>query len=153
MDAGQLIHRLNWFYSLELSQVDLYSAQSKQADGVYIPQVLERVAAIEQQHVDNIAAKIEELGGKPTVLGDVLAPITGKIAGTVTGSLGTIALLKTDIFLENEAMREYRDLILKVGDPDLLHLLRSNLIDEDLHTAWFADTVRELVVLEKTSEP
>jgi bacterioferritin len=41
------------------------------------------VAGIEQQHVDNIAAQIKRLGGTPTKIGDVLAPVAGQIAGKV----------------------------------------------------------------------
>ena len=42
-------------------------------------------------------------------------------------------------------MKDYKDLILHVGeDEDLFNLLWSNLIDEDLHTAWFSNKVKEL---------
>ena len=66
MEKEDLLSRLNWFYSLELNQVDLYTAQSKTFAGSYESLVFERTAVIEQQHVDNLAAKIRELGGKPT---------------------------------------------------------------------------------------
>ncbi|MCW3490703.1 ferritin-like domain-containing protein, partial [Dethiobacter alkaliphilus] len=69
MDSKELIHKLNWFYSLELNQVDLYMAQSNQIDDIYIRKALERASYVEQQHVDNIAEIIKELGSKPTVLG------------------------------------------------------------------------------------
>ena len=37
MNKKELIARLNWFYSLELQQVDLYTAQSKQMEDIYLP--------------------------------------------------------------------------------------------------------------------
>ena len=149
MDRGTLIRRLNWFYSLELQQVDLYTAQSRAMDDIYLSKTLERVAVIEQQHVDNIAEKIRELGGEPTLLGDIAAPLLGKFMGKVTGFIGPIMVLKTDIALEEKAMRDYKDLILKAGqDEELFSLLWANLIDEDLHTAWFANKVKELERLE-----
>jgi len=149
VDRGTLIRRLNWFYSLELQQVDLYTAQSRAMDDIYLSKTLERVAVIEQQHVDNIAEKIRELGGEPTLLGDIAAPLLGKFMGKVTGFIGPIMVLKTDIALEEKAMRDYKDLILKAGqDEELFSLLWANLIDEDLHTAWFANKVKELERLE-----
>lgn len=145
MTTGEIIARLNWFYSLELNQVDLYTAQSKRQEDIYLQRVLERVAGIEQQHVDNIAAQIKSLGGTPTRLGDVLAPLAGQIAGKITASLGAITVLKADIKLEEKAMQDYKDFILKAGaDQDIFNLLWNNLIDEDLHTAWFTRKVQEL---------
>lgn len=145
LNRQQLIDKLNWFYSLELSQVDLYTAQSRRTEDTYISKVLERVAVIEQQHVDNIADKIKELGGKPTFLGELLAPVTGKILGKAVSLAGTVAALKADISLEERAMRDYKEFILQAGgDADLLNLLWANLVDEDLHTAWFTGKVREL---------
>jgi bacterioferritin len=144
LDLQQVISRLNWFYSLEMNQVELYTMQSKQVDDIYIKHVLERVAEIEQGHVENIGEKIRELGGKPTHVGELLAPLTGKIAGFLTSWPGTLTVLKADINLEEKAMKDYRDFIIKVGDKDLFKLLWGNLVDEDLHTAWFANKVKEL---------
>jgi bacterioferritin len=145
VDTKQLLTTLNRMYSLELNQVDLYSAQSKQVPDIYLRQTLKRVAEVEQGHVENISQKIIELGGKPTALGEAIAPVTGKVAGFLTGKAGAIALLKANIDLEEKAMKDYKDFLLKVGgDESFFNLLFSNLIDEDLHTAWFVNKVKEL---------
>ncbi|WP_366923061.1 ferritin-like domain-containing protein [Metallumcola ferriviriculae] len=145
LSREEVITKLNWFYSLELNQVGLYNAQSKTIDDIYIKRTLERVASIEQQHVDNVADKIKELGGRPTSIGAVIAPFTGKTAGNITGWSGVINLLKANIKLEQKAMADYKDFILKAAsDQSLFDLLWSNLIDEDLHSAWFTNKVAEL---------
>lgn len=149
MDKEQLISKLNWFYSLELNQVDWYTAQSKAFQGTYIGQALGRVAYIEQQHVDNIAEKIKEMGGHPTSIGDVISPIIGSVAGKLISLSGLKNTLKANIMLEEKAMKDYKDLIkiLKSennDDEELLQILQSNHIDEDLHTAWFANRVHQL---------
>ena len=150
LDRQQVINRLNWFYSLEMNQVDLYTMQSKQVDDIYIKKVLERVAEIEYGHVENIRDKIRQLGGKPSHLGEALAPVTGKIAGFLSTWPGTMAVLKADIALEEKAMKDYRDFIIKAGnDQDLFTLLWGHLVDEDLHTAWFANKVKELAAWKK----
>lgn len=146
MKTRDLIGRLNWFYSLELQQVDLYTAQAhavKEHD--YLAKALGRVSAIEQQHVDNIAAEIRRLGEEPSRLGDIAGPLMGKTAGLLTGAFGPHIFLKANILLEKKAMKDYKDLIRKVpGDEKLLQTLWDNLMDEDLHTAWFANKLKQL---------
>lgn len=145
MDKSQLIHELNWFYTLELNQVELYTAQSKKVDDQYISKVLEKSAEIEEGHVYNIAAKIKELGGKPTALGNLLGPLTGKIGGNIIPLAGLINMLKANVMLEKKAMSDYKELISKVeNDKGLVELLWSNLIEEDLHTAWFNNKAQQL---------
>ena len=149
MDRAQLILKLNWFYSLELSQVDLYQAQSKTFKNSYYGLSFERIAYVEQQHADNLGAKIKELGGQPSELGDLISPIVGSVGGKLISLAGLGNTLKANILLETKAMQDYRDLIYTVKqmeqrDDELLKILESNFIDEDLHTAWFSVIVNRL---------
>lgn len=146
MNENEIITKLNWFYSLELNQVDLYTAQSKNMEDIYLAKTLARIAVIEQQHVDNIAAEIKRRGAEPTKLGDVISPILGKVAGSVSGLMGPKTVLKVGIDLEEKAMKDYKEFIVKAGDERLFNILWDNLIDEDLHTAWFANKLKELSV-------
>lgn len=142
MEIKTLLAKLNWFYSLELNQVDLYMAQSKALKGTYDSIVFERTAWIEQQHVDNIADMIKELGGRPTKLGGLISPLLGKTAGKLIARFGTEYTLKANILIENKAMKDYVDLINTVGDEygeELRRILQHNLVDEDVHTAWFQE--------------
>ena len=142
MDKDKLISKLNWFYSLELNQVDLYNAQSKAFKGSYSGLVFERCALIEQEHVDNIGEKIEKLGGKPTTLGDIISPLLGKVAGELIAMTGLEDTLAINIMLEQKAMTDYNHLIKKLqqdqyGDNELIKILQHNFVDEHLHTEWF----------------
>lgn len=141
MDKGKLISRLNWFFNLELNQVDLYTSQSRFSRDPYVKIAFERIAYIEQQHVDNIADKIKELGGKPSKTGDMLAPMLGSVTGTVLSTAGLSNVLRVNILIEKKAMKDYKKLIHQLkknyGDIQLVRLLQHNLFDEDLHTAWF----------------
>lgn len=142
MNRKQLISKLNWFYSLELNQVDLYLAQSKAFKDSYESIVFERTAWVEQQHVDNIQDVIKELGGRPTRTGSLVSPLIGRFAGKAIASFGVAATLKANIMIENKAMKDYIDLINTVGDEfgeELERILKHNLVDEDVHTAWFRE--------------
>lgn len=69
----------------------------------------------------------------------------GRAAGALTGTLGPETLLKADITLEEKSMKDYKDLLLRAGDDSrVFAVLWDNLIDEDLHTAWFANKLKEL---------
>ncbi|WP_082789033.1 demethoxyubiquinone hydroxylase family protein [Desulfolucanica intricata] len=145
MQKDELIHTLNLFYNLELQQVDLYTAQSHVVDDLYLSKTLARIAYHEQQHVDIIAEEIKKLGGQPNVIVDYIAPLVGKAAGAFSSVLGIEKMLKINIFLEEKAMKDYKDLILKSGNNSrLFEILWNNLIDEDLHAAWLASKLREL---------
>ena len=142
MDQKDLLARLNWFFSLELNQVDLYLAQSKTFPDSYEAIVFERTSQIEQGHVENIAAKIKELGGEPTALGDVISPLLGTIAGKLISFAGVENTLRANILIEQKAMQDYTALINAIGDEyggELKEILQSNLVDEDVHTAWFSE--------------
>ncbi|MDQ7097097.1 ferritin-like domain-containing protein [Desulfosporosinus sp. PR] len=157
MDVKTLISKLNWFYSLELNQVDLYNAQSKAFKGRYSGIVLERCAFIEQNHVDNIGEKIKELGAKPTVLGDIISPILGKTAGELSAMTGLENTLAIDILIEQKAMKDYNDLLNKLyqenyGDEELLKILQHNFVDEHIHTEWFRTKIIALKQYEFTAK-
>ncbi|MDI6710529.1 MAG: hypothetical protein QMC81_09305 [Thermoanaerobacterales bacterium] len=50
--------------------------------------------------------------------------------------------LRAEITLEEKAMKDYKDLFVRVGNEHLFDTLWDNLIDEDLHTAWLANKLR-----------
>lgn len=145
MDTEAIIKKLNWFYSLEKNQVELYATQSQQVQDMYLRKMLDRASAIEYGHVENISRQIERFGGVPILLGDVIPPLLGKAAGHLTAAFGEVLMLKADMLLEQKAMSDYKDFIMRVGhDEELFDLLWANLIDEDLHTSWFASKVEEM---------
>lgn len=144
LDEKDKLKTMNWFYGLELNQVDLYISQSHQAKDVYLKRALQRIAAIEQQHADNIGEKIRRLGYNPSPVGDILGPIIGKAMGAAAGYAGAVAILKLDIAVEEKAMKDYKNFIMKSGqDEHLFDLLWNNLLDEDFHTAWLANKLKE----------
>lgn len=157
MDKEQLITRLNWFYSLELNQVDLYTSQSSSFNKRYSGLVFERIAYMEQQHVDNIAHTIKELGANPSPLGDVLSPMIGSIAGKLISLTGLEDVLKINIMIEQKAMKDYKQLIntLKQKEnkrSELIRLLEYNFIDENLHTEWFKTKLSQIQNTESSLE-
>lgn len=105
------------------------------------------MAEIEQGHADSISSKIQELGGTPTLLGEVISPIIGTSLGTILSMTGLDMALRINIKLEEKAMSDYSELINRVekdGDgpeSELCKLLKYNYVDEDLHAALFAKII------------
>ncbi|NLW59238.1 MAG: ferritin-like domain-containing protein [Firmicutes bacterium] len=151
MEREDLLLKLNWFYSLEESQVELYLAQSKKFKGTYESIVFERTALVEQQHADRLAAVIRALGGEPHRLGDVLSPLFGGFLGKTLAFTGLKKTLQGNIRIENKAMADYVALLKRVGaafGPELQTVLQHNLVDEDVHTAWFARRLADYELLD-----
>jgi len=156
MTLDEFFDKLSWFYTLETNQVSLYTEQGKAFKGTYAGKVFERIAQIEQGHVDNIRAIFTNAGRKPSMLpGDIVASVLGMTAGKLLSLTGLDMVLKANTMLEKKAMSDYARMIHDVraagihhlpqfkaiptagGVMSLTEILKNNYIDEDLHTAWF----------------
>ncbi|NLC42802.1 MAG: ferritin-like domain-containing protein [Clostridiales bacterium] len=146
MEREKLISRLNWFYALEVTQVDNYISQAKMIKDKYISKALVRFASIEQEHVDNIAEYIKGLGSEPTQSRDVISSYLGKLVGNITPTTGIINMLRINVAVEQKAKADYKKLIDEVKDKKLLDTLWANFIDEDLHTAWMIERIDYLTL-------
>lgn len=148
MDKQALIDKLNWFYSLELTQVEHYLIQSRYYKDEEAALALEHFSAVEQTHVDNISAQIRGLGAEPTKLGTMAAPALGLVGGNILAFSGMDKALKVNIKIEEMAVSDYQNLIdtLKKDtyNQELVKLLQFNLLDEQLHILWFKNKLKEL---------
>lgn len=141
MNNKKLLTKLNWFYTLEVNQVDLYLRQSASTEDVHMSMALQKFAKIEQGHVESIRQSIEMLGETPTLLGEVLGEITGTIAGTLTSITSLEQIFRFDIAIETKAIADYMKLIEETNDSKIRDILYSNMIDEELHTSWMKDAL------------
>ena len=148
MELKKLLAKLNWFYSLEVTQVDNYLAQSKAVDDPYIAAGLERIALLEQEHVNNLSEIIIGLGAKPGIISDILSPLFGTAMGKLLGTTDIASMLQTNIKIEAKAATDYYKLLreLESGDNDrgMLRTLQHNMVDEDFHSSWFAHVLEQL---------
>jgi bacterioferritin len=134
-----LVAKLNWFYSLEINQVDLYKTQSRETKDSHLAAALLKFAEIEQGHVENIRELLEHLGASPTVIGEVVGELTGKITGMLPSVVSWEKILQFNIAIETKAISDYNALMGQVDDPKIKNLLLRNQIDEELHTCWMKE--------------
>lgn len=149
MKRESLLAKLNWFYSLEINQVDLYKTQSRQAKDPHLAIALIKFAEIEQDHVENFRELIERLGASPTVIGEVAGELIGKFAGSLSAIVSWEKVIKFNIAIETKAISDYNALMSQVDDSKVKNLLLRNQIDEELHTCW----MREYLARKETREP
>ncbi|MFW6287587.1 MAG: demethoxyubiquinone hydroxylase family protein [bacterium] len=144
MKDNTLIKWLNWFYTLEIGQVDLYLTQAKKSEDDYIAHVLLKVAETEARHAELFSDILNRMGTKPYKIDSLISYITGHIPGLITPLTGTANLFLYNYTLETIAIREYKNLIRSIDvksdlHQDLVNILMSNLIEEDFHRIWFKD--------------
>ncbi len=144
MKPERLIRKLNWFYSLETQQYKMYGKQSANINDKYLSKVFNQLAEIELEHAYKIEEYIKTLGEEATVVGGVLATISGKTAGELTSIVEPRKMYKFDILLETKAISDYKKLIKQVETQELKDLLWTNAIEEDLHRGWFESRKIEL---------
>lgn len=141
----ELLKKLNWFYSLEKSQVDMYLRQSARTEDEHLANALHKFAQIEQGHVESISKLIEELGETPTIIGEVIGEITGTTAGRLSSLVTMDKVLKLNIALESKAISDYHELINGVDDDYIQKQLYNNMLDEELHKAWMKERLEKKV--------
>lgn len=154
MDDNILLKWLNWFYSLEIGQVDLYINQAKKCKDMYIAHALLNVAEIECKHAEMFNDIIVRLGSKPYKIDSLISYITGYLPGQLTPLTGTVNQFFYNYTIETIAIEDYKKLIKKVEPRSevhqyLLNILMSNMIDEDFHRIWFKDRRESLKKLKK----
>ncbi len=152
MNKNTLIKWLNWFYTLEIGQVDLYLSQAKKSEDDYIAHVLLKVAETEASHAELFSDILNRLGNKPYKIDSLLSYITGHIPGLITPLTGTVNLFLYNYTLESIAIADYKNLLKLVEaktdlEKDLIDILISNLIEEDFHRIWFKDRRESLIRL------
>ncbi|MEJ6951926.1 ferritin family protein [Natronospora cellulosivora (SeqCode)] len=141
MTDEKLLLYLNWFYTLELSQVDFYLTQAERSEDEYISHVLLHLVETEIDHAKKIKSYIHRLDSSPTKIGSNLSKISSYFADFTT-YFGTVNMFFLNYHLETLAYKDYLSFFRKLDsnktlEKELADVLLSNLIDEDIHRNWF----------------
>ncbi|MGE5560928.1 MAG: demethoxyubiquinone hydroxylase family protein [Chloroflexota bacterium] len=142
-DRPAVLRALNEFLALERQQVAMYGAQAAMVHDGALKTGLIRLQEVEQGHIDNITALIEENGGRPGLL-PALAPGFGRVMARVTRASGIVNLLKLDAAIERKATNDYQTFLDRVSDERLRYVMRSNQVDEEQHIFWLDHAIDAL---------
>jgi bacterioferritin len=98
----------------------------------------------EQEHIDNLKARIEDLEGSTSALG-MAFQMAGKIMGGITTLLGKNIVLKTDIRIEEKAIQDYGAFLQKVNfDAKSRDVIEKNIQDERVHVRRWEESIEIL---------
>ena len=145
-DRGTVLRLLNEALATEIVCTLRYKRHYFMAKGIHAEGVAAEFlehANEEQQHADQIAARITQLGGEPDFSPQGLA--SRSHAEYVEG--GTLAeMIKEDLVAERIAIDSYREMIAYLGekDPTSRRLMEEILAKEEEHADDLANLVEDL---------
>jgi bacterioferritin len=140
-DLERVIHVLNQALATELVCVLRYKRHYFTADGLDAQAAADEFlehAGEEQDHADQIAARIQQLGGEPDFNPDTL---TGRSHSEYDSSKELESMIREDLVAERVAISAYTEIInwLGDGDPTTRRLLESILAVEEEHAEDMLD--------------
>jgi bacterioferritin len=141
LDRKQVIGILNEALATEIVCVLRYKFHYFMASGIHSQSVkaefLEH-ANEEQQHADQIAERIKQLGGKPEMNPAIL---TSRSHSEYKEGTSLADMIREDLIAERIAIESYRDIIQFLGDKDTTskRLMEQILAKEEEHADDMAD--------------
>ena len=142
---NKVLKTLRKLHNIERFAVEIYRTQVRAFPEKEIADRLKIAMANEQEHVDDLRACIGELGGGCSRLG-VFFQTTGKVLGFATTLLGKMFVLKTDIWLEKMAIKDYSNFLQRVDfDEKSRGLIQKNLEDEKVHIKRWEESLEILM--------
>jgi len=140
----EILHSLGTMYKIERAATAIYKAQVCAFRGTEIADKLSAATANEQEHADNLKARIEELGGTAPRLG-FLFQMGGMSLGFITILLGKMRLFKTDCWVERKAVKDYNGFLQRVDfDEKSIALVQKNIEDEKKHIKNWEESIKLL---------
>ena len=141
---NEILRALRKMHNIERFAVEVYRTQIRAFREKEIADRLEAAMANEQEHVNDLQARIRELGGSCSWLG-FLFQTAGKLLGFTTTLLGKVFLLKADIRIERRAVKDYGNFLQKVDfDEKSRVLIQKNLEDEKAHIKRWEESIEIL---------
>jgi bacterioferritin len=150
-DRARVIELLNDALATELVCVLRYKRHYFSAKGIVSESVAEEFlqhASEEQQHADQLAERITQLGGEPDM---DPRKIADRAHSEYTEGKTLVEMIREDLVNERIAIDSYAEMIRFVGDDDTTtkRMLEEILAKEEEHASEFAD----LLVKVETTKP
>lgn len=141
---NQVISSLRVMQRMERFATEVYRTQVRAFPEQEIAERLKAAAANEREHADTLRGRIEELRETPSQVG-VFYQMAGTLLGFITTLVGKLFILKTDIWIEKRAVKDYSDFLQKVDfDEKSAGLLHRIIGDEKRHIETWENSIEIL---------
>ena len=150
-DVDQAVKILNEALATEIVCVLRYKHHFYMATGIHAKSVaaeFQEHAMEEQQHADQIAVRIRQLGGNPNLNPE---GILSRSHSQYSESTTLADMIKEDLFAERIAIESYREIIRYFGenDPTSRRLMEEILAKEEEHADDLSDLLMNLSPVDK----
>ncbi len=145
MATREVLRAFRALVNLEIMAVRVYRGQRwRLGRSEVTAEALEKAIAVEEKHVRDLASRRQELGGSPSVLSPFYA-VAGWLIGFVPSLLGQRAALKTSIWVEERAVKDYQRVLDRVPfDDESRALVQQNQEDEREHIRMWEECLAKL---------
>jgi len=142
---SNVVGSLNTMYNIERAATAIYKAQAGSFCGnAAVYETFKAATANEQEHADGLKARVAELKGKGSFIGWFFA-LGGMMIGFVTRIMGKQRVMKTNIWVETKAVKDYGAFLQKVNfDEKSAALIKKNIGDEQRHVDNWTRILGEL---------
>jgi len=145
MATSDVLGALRALVNLEIMAVRIYRGQRwRLGRNEITAEQLADAIATEEKHERELAARRQELGGSPSMLSPFYA-VAGWLIGFVPSLLGQRAALKTSIWVEERAVKDYQQMLDRVPfDDESRALVQQNQEDEREHIRMWEECLAKL---------
>lgn len=146
-DPQQVVHELNRLRATEITSFLQYKQHAYMAVSLLAPGLkndFEAHAAIELQHADMLADRIQQLGGVPIFTPHDIASKAAEVGVQPEQGPTLEDMVVENLFLERRQIAAYTALIRTLGDrdPTTRRLLMSILAETEQHASELADYLK-----------
>jgi ubiquinone biosynthesis monooxygenase Coq7 len=145
MATSDVLRALRALVNLEVMAVRIYRGQRWRLGRSEITaEALAKATAAEERHVRDLTSRRQELGGSSSLLSPFYG-LAGWLIGFVPSLLGQRAALKTGIWVEERAVKDYQRLLDRVAfDDESRALVQRNQGDEREHIRMWEESLAKL---------
>jgi demethoxyubiquinone hydroxylase (CLK1/Coq7/Cat5 family) len=142
---SNVVGSLNTMYNIERAATAIYKAQAGAFhSNAAVYETFKAATANEQEHADGLKAMVADLKGKGSFIGWFFA-LGGMMIGFVTRIMGKKRVMKTNIWVEKKAVKDYGAFLEKVNfDEKSAALIKKNIGDEQRHVDNWTRILGEL---------
>ncbi len=141
MSPEDKIDLLNHLLESEFTALECYRTHASAISEPEIADGVKAIIPVEHAHAVALTTRISELGGSPVRPGGE-ASMLGRELAAMSRQQGTQAMLKVELGLEQEAIKEYAQAVADiVDDPVTVEMLEEQLLDEMQHAKWLKQQI------------
>jgi demethoxyubiquinone hydroxylase (CLK1/Coq7/Cat5 family) len=142
---SNVIGSLNTMYNIEMAATTIYKAQTGAFRGnAAVLETFKVATANEQEHADGLKARVADLKGRGSFIGWFFA-LGGIMIGLATRIMGKKRVMKTNIWVEKKAVKDYSAFLERVNfDEKSAALIKKNIGDEQRHVDNWTRILGEL---------